>query len=282
METKVTSIPVPHYCVVTAADIEFNAVSQQLTERSFAFEQGVKICQGRATRNHITVLQSQIGAVDFCSRFRAFLQNHKFDAVFVIGLAGALKPELKTGQVIFYDSCFLFRPETVVAEDQTIQDAEKMTACDFQLSSILRQKLVSEGWDAVLGAGLTLDFMVTNAREKLALGESSGASAVDMESHDVILTAIQMRLPTVVLRVILDEATQTTPDFNFAIKTDGRMDNLKSGLAMLLRPIAAIKFLFSLRQSSKALKKVAAFVLNAEPDFEQRSTSLVLTRRIWV
>ncbi len=281
METKVTSIPIPHLCVVTAADIEFNAIIRQLKECSFAHSEGIRICQGRADRNQITVLQSQIGAGGFRKKLIAHLYETKYDALLVIGLAGALSPELKTGDVIFYDTCFVFRPEFVTtAEDDQALQSDGTAGCNFQLASSLRRMLVEDGWNCVFGAGLTLDFMVTKAQEKLALGESYGAAAVDMESYDILDICTRLSLPAVVLRVIIDEANQTTPDFNLAIMADGKMNNLKSCLAMLLRPIAAVRFLLSLWKAMNALRKVAKLTLSTGQGIERSSSALVLVQKI--
>ena len=175
----------------------------------------------------------------------------------MLGLGGGLSPELKTGETILYDTCFLFRPE----EDTSEGEAQ---TTDFNLSSSLRQRLMSEGCPAVFAAGLTIDFMVTMPDEKLSMGESYGAAVVDMESYDVMAAASQLKIPVVVVRVILDEATQKTPDFNIGISDDGKMSDLKSAQAMMMRPFAAMIFLVSLKRSLQALRKVSRMVLAGE------------------
>ena len=281
MNTIIMSIPIPHLCVITAADIEFKAVSQQLEGRTFAESAGIKICQGRAGRNLITVLQSEVGAPNFIEKLTAQLTATKYDALLVIGLAGALVPELKTGEVVFYDTCFAFRPQVgdFVESGQAMND-EASSVCDFQISSALRQLLLDDGLECMFGAGLTLDFMVTSAEEKLSMGESYGAAAVDMESYDVIQLGTQLGLPVVVLRVVLDEAEQKTPDFNMALDASGQMSAGKSLVAMLLRPFAAIKFLFSLRAAMKILRRATMLALTAEPKLIRPTRSLVLARKM--
>lgn len=263
MKTTVTPIPIPHLCIVTAADIEFNAVTEQLSESSSLEFDEIKICRGRAARNSVTVLQSQIGAHGFRQKLAAHLAQEKYDAVIVIGVAGALSPELKVGEIVFYDTCFLFRPESFAVEEGAPEalQSEASAYGDFDLSSSLRQQILANGLSVVFGAGLTLDFMVTKAAEKLAMGESYNAAAVDMESYDVIDVATQAGLPCAVLRVILDEANQTTPDFNLAIEAGGKMNNAKAGLAMLLRPFAAVRFFLSLYRAMKSLRTATKIVL---------------------
>lgn len=277
MNSWIMRIPIPHLCVITAVDIEFKAVAGRLSERQFGQVQGLKACRGRVGRNFVTVLQSEMGAPGCKEKLAAHLRETTYDALFIIGLAGALSPNLKTGAVIFYDTCFIFRPEfgntSETASDQS-------SICDFQASSALRQQLLAEGLECMFGAGLTLDFMVTTPTEKLALGESYGAAAVDMESHDLIAAGTQAGLPVIVLRVILDEATQKTPDFNMAVDAAGRMNNAKAVLSMLLRPVAAMQFFFSLSRAMKVLRRATNLALLAEPNVLHSATAMVLARKI--
>ena len=260
MQTIVTPIPIPRLCVVAAASIEFKAVTQQLSETIFSTDDDLNTCRGRAGRNQITVLQANIGAVGFREKLISYLRKQACDAVVVLGLGGGLSPDLKTGETILYDTCFLFRPH----EDTSEGEAQ---TTDFNLSSSLRQRLMSDGCPAVFAAGLTIDFMVTTPDEKLSMGESYGAAVVDMESYDVMAAASQLEVPIVVVRVILDEAKQKTPDFNIGISEDGKMSDAKSAQAMLMRPFAAVNFLLSLKNSMRALRKVSRMVLAGDWDF---------------
>ncbi|HEX4949132.1 MAG TPA: hypothetical protein VFZ34_20815 [Blastocatellia bacterium] len=283
MNTTIVHIPIPHLCVVTAADLEFRAVSRRLEERIYTQTDGLKTCQGRAGRNLITVLQSEIGARGFKEKLTALLRANSYDAVLILGLAGALTPDLKTGEVIFYDTCFSFRPEMeITTENEQVLAADQTSICDFQISSALRQSLLADGLECMFGTGLTLDFMVTSAEEKLAMGESYGAAAVDMESYDVISVATELGLPTIVLRVILDEAEQKTPDFNMALSAEGKLNNVKSLLAMAMRPFAAVRFLYSLVRAQRVLAHAARLALQTEAKILRPSQALVLARKMSV
>jgi nucleoside phosphorylase len=282
MNTIIMTIPIPHLCVVTAADIEFKAVAHRLEGRTFSATNGIKRCQGRAGRNLVTVLQSEVGAPGFREKLTAHLAKTKYEVLFIIGLAGALSPNLKTGEVIFYDTCFAFRPDFSTGDETDAAPTSVATGvCDFQVASSLRQLLLADGLECMFGAGLTLDFMVTSAEEKLSMGESYGAAAVDMESYDLIHVATQFGLPVVALRVILDEAQQKTPDFNMAILANGQMSPAKSLLAMLLRPIATIRFFLSLLFAMKALRRVAKLALKAEPKLIRPARALVKAKKMW-
>lgn len=189
-------------------------------------------------------------------------------------------PDLKTGEVVFYDTCFAFRPEFDLHE-KSIKASDEMGVCDFQVSSSLRQILLADGVQCMFGAGLTLDFMVTSAEEKMAMGESYGAAAVDMESYDIIQVATQFGLPVVTLRVILDEAGQKTPDFNLALDAHGKIHPLKSLLALAMRPLAAMQFFYSLARAQRVLEQAAKLALKAEAQILRQPQALALTRKMW-
>jgi nucleoside phosphorylase len=266
MQTIVTPIPIPRLCVVAAASIEFKAVTQQLSETIFSTDDGLNTCRGRAGRNQITVLQANIGAVGFREKLVSYLRKQACDAVVVLGLGGGLSPDLKTGETVLYDTCFVFRPEAPVEDDYENSSGCETQTSDFNLSSALRQRLMNDGCTTVFAAGLTIDFMVTTPDEKLSMGESYGAAVVDMESYDVMAAAAQLKIPIVVVRVILDEAMQKTPDFNIGISEDGKMSDAKSAQAMMMRPFAAVNFLLSLRSSMQALRRVSKMVLAGDWD----------------
>lgn len=272
METKVLPIPVTRLLVITAADVEYNAVVSQLSGREDHEDSRFRLSRGKVGRTHVTAARASIGGIEFRELFQELLRADEYSCVLLIGLAGGLQPELRTGTAVFYDTCFQLRENSETSDTGGVY-------CDFKFSQKLHDLLEKSGVEAVFGAGLTMDFMVTRASEKLEMGQSCGAAAVDMESYDIIRVAGDFGVPTVVLRVILDEAGQTTPDFNRAINADGSINTLRSLLAMLIRPKATISFLLSLLKSVAILRKVARLVIQSAPDTRGNVSSLAVLGR---
>jgi len=113
------------------------------------------------------------------------------------------------------------------------------------------------------GAGVTVNRILTDAQDKLALGTETHAAAADMESYDVLAVCAGLGLPAAVLRVISDEAQVDLPDFNRATGPDGRMNVWRTAAVMAARPTASLKFLAGLRPVLRALGENLKVVLQA-------------------
>ena len=123
------------------------------------------------------------------------------------GVAGGLTPELPPGSLVLAEA--------------VVEDGEPRAA--------------SAGWHAavlaVAGPGLALragtlagsDRPLTSAADKARLHRTSGALAVDMESHAVAAVAAARGLPFLALRAVADPADRSIPAAALgAIGPDGR------------------------------------------------------------
>lgn len=135
-------------------------------------------------------------------------------AIVSFGLAGALDPSM--------------RPGTLIVADAVVGDgARRSTDVDWS-----RRVRVAVG--AVDGAIVGGDLIVADAASKKTLHETTGAIAVDMESHVAARIAARHALPFIVLRAIADPARRTLPPAAaVAMRADGSID-----LAAVLRSIA--------------------------------------------
>ncbi len=112
--------------------------------------------------------------------------------VISIGLAGALSPLLKAGDV-------------VIAE-KIITGAE-----DWECHAGWRNRLASRLPQAHHGTQFGSDVIIQNAETKSGLYDATGALAVDMESQVAARFAAARNLPLAALRVISDDATHVLP-----------------------------------------------------------------------
>jgi hopanoid-associated phosphorylase len=109
-----------------------------------------------------------------------------------IGIAGALAPELAAGDI-------------VVAE-------RVVTACKaFETDAKWTARLAASFPGATIGAILGRGTIADTAEVKALLHESTGAIAVDMESHLAAEAAHAHGLPFAALRTISDRADQALP-----------------------------------------------------------------------
>jgi adenosylhomocysteine nucleosidase len=123
-----------------------------------------------------------------------------------IGIAGALAAGLPVGQW--------------VVADAVLVDGESLPT-DPAWTSRLAARLP----EAARGVLLGVNAMVAEATQKASLHSTTGAVAVDMESHIVARVARRHRLPFAAARVISDTAHHNLPPAaRVGMKSDGGMD----------------------------------------------------------
>ncbi|MGJ4942735.1 phosphorylase [Bradyrhizobium sp. HKCCYLS1011] len=139
--------------------------------------------------------------------------------VISFGVAGGLDPSLKAGDI-------------VVATEVTAGDARWLAGLSLSEAHIARAALGRRR--VVRGVLAGAEEVVVAQARKAALRRSTGAAAVDMESHIAAAYATECGLPFAALRVISDPAHRTLPSLaKDAIKPNGDID-----LPLILRGVA--------------------------------------------
>ena len=276
-------------CIVAAVDVEFKIAADLLSGKSFSDEPRMKICRGSFGGRRVTILQSGMGAVGFFERLAKHLTNNRYDALIVAGLAGGLDPKLRVGDTVLYDLCYdarandLWRsagsgsdralsktpsssaPGRSRSRDRTASCPTDVTAIatDEQVSGFLSGVLTRSGLPFVQAPGITVGRIVTEAKEKLALGAHYGAAAVDMETYEALNASARLGLPAAALRVISDVAGRDMPDFNRVYNADGRINCWRLLRAMTARPSAALRLLLTIRHALQSLRENLQAVMGA-------------------
>jgi adenosylhomocysteine nucleosidase len=134
------------------------------------------------------------------------------------GLAGGLDPELESGRWIV--------AKTIIAGDVRFET-------DRRWSSELMQCLPSGMAAKIAGS----DAPLADVQAKTALRQSSGAAAVDMESHLAAEIAQAYGVPFAAFRVIIDPADRALPPASLmAQRSDGSLDITRVAGGVLRAP----------------------------------------------
>ncbi|WP_342163466.1 phosphorylase [Methylobacterium sp. SD21] len=164
-------------------------------------------------------------------------------AVVSFGIAGGLDPSLKPGDVVVGTGI-------VTADGRRRADLDAAAAMVGLLAGLPNR---------VISADLAgVDAAVLAVADKTTLRESTGAAAVDMESHVAATFAGRHGLPFAALRVICDPADRALPAFAAnALTPDGEPD-IRGVLSALVFGRARIGDLMRLGRDSNAAFAVLA------------------------
>lgn len=158
--------------------------------------------------------------------------------VISIGLAGALSPHLKVGDVVI--------------ADQVMTGAEKWD-CDAGWQMRLMSRLPQAHQGQIFGS----DVIIENAETKSGLHAATGALAVDMESQVAARFAASRNLPLAGLRVISDDASHILPPAALvAMKPDGGIAIGRVLGSLLRHPTQVPALIRTARSSNQAFAEL--------------------------
>jgi hopanoid-associated phosphorylase len=158
------------------------------------------------------------------------LRDAYYEAIISFGIAGALAPELKPGDI--------------VVGERVIWDGGAR-----ETDPAWRARLINALPKARAGTILGQSTIATAARVKAELRQSTGADLVDMESH----IAAKINLPFVALRVVSDAADRTLPPATLvAMRPNGTVSLGRVLWSVLKQPSQIPSLLRTGRESERA------------------------------
>ncbi len=158
------------------------------------------------------------------------------------GVAGGLNPELRPGDVVIASE--------IIAGKQRWSTAAALTENLVALPAKRRRSVVA-------GVLVGVEEVVTGQVAKAALRATSGADAVDMESHIAARYAEANGLPFAAVRVISDPAHRALPELTMsAIKPNGNVDMWKVMRGIARNPKTIPHLISTGRDFSRALKSL--------------------------
>ena len=125
------------------------------------------------------------------------------EGVLMLGVAGAVNPEMESGEVILADT---YSQDTDGNAANDISPDPEMLELAEQAAAELRMPVSRAN-------SLTVDHLIAESRERQALRGKYGVGSVNMEDHAVASAAANAGVPFLAVRVILDTAEQTLPGY---------------------------------------------------------------------
>jgi adenosylhomocysteine nucleosidase len=206
----------------------------------------------RAGAGEIVLFSCGIGAERAAAGTEALLRAVPVDFVLAVGFAGGLDAGLKTGDVVVASEVLAAAPPLGEGSEVFEPDARLLDAA---------RRLRLKGIELRSGRLVTVRRVVSTAAEKLRLGASLGALAVDTESAAIARAARAAGTPLLCARAVLDEATLDLDlDFDRFLRADGRVRPLALANGILRRPRVIAKLLGLRRRSVAAAASLAGFL----------------------
>jgi hopanoid-associated phosphorylase len=200
-------------------------------------KQEARIAAGRGT----TVICSSSNPVQLREMMVSF-DPASIRGIVSFGVAGGLNPELKTGDVVIATE--------IVAGGQRWVTERSLTESLVALPSKSQGRLTS-------GILAGVEQVMTGQVGKAALRATTGADAVDMESHIAAKYAAENGLPFAAVRVISDPAHRALPELTMnAIKPNGNVDMWKMMRGIARHPKTIPHLISTGRDFNRALRSL--------------------------
>ncbi len=238
-----------HLTVIVATDGEFKAVAAASDEWR-ADAESRKSGRGRVGDTTFSLFQTDMGPTNAARAARQVFERNPRRDVLVVGISGALSPDISFG-------------ETVLCTEMTNEDGQTVR-CDADLTARLEEHFAGSKTTFHRGRGVTTNRVICEAAGKRRLHEKFGGLTVDMESHAILSVANEFGLRVGVLRVVSDDARHDLPEMNAAFDADFNVRYLKMIAALVSSPIDSARFLKNLRPAGQALGKAFRVALGVE------------------
>ncbi len=204
------------------------------TERNLTFRGGIY------DGIRIVVVESGAGMVKADRATRDLFAVHSPRWILSCGFAGSLKPELKMGDI--------------VAANQLVDDAGHELDIDLKMESDPERRLH-------VGRVATVGKIVRTVADKQALGERTGALAVDMETYAVGAVCRELQRKFLAFRVISDDMSADLPPEVMSIFGDTGAVRFGAIVGSLWKRPSSINDLWKLReQAMQAAEHLADFL----------------------
>ena len=173
--------------------------------------------------------------------------------VMSIGIAGALDPKLRVGDVVTGP----FSPGHAKWHVSRPLPQGEREALPSPVEGEGDSRRLPRRGEGVLG----VDLAVATAAAKATVRAATGAAAVDMESHVAAAVAARHDLPFAILRVVSDTAAHDLPPAaGIPLRPDGKVDLPRVLAALARRPGQLPALLTLARDTDIALRKLAALL----------------------
>ena len=192
-----------HTAIITACAHEAALVRRRLHVQRQATSRAGPMWHGVLHQQEVVLLQCGMGPERAAQAVLWLGQHYPLTGVLCVGFAGGLQAELRPGDALLVTH--------ILAQDDVTCTTSSGIRPDARLAHIAAMAVAQAAVVSHTGTLLSTTAVVAQAAAKQALGQCSGALAVDMESYSVGQMAAQRHIPFAVLRTVFDTAHENMP-----------------------------------------------------------------------
>ena len=212
-----------------------------------------------------------IGPARSGESIKQILTSHSEDgsrrSVLMLGVAGAVDPLLKTGDLILASAYLrLSNPDRVSG----VVNLESLSP-DPDLSRLATCAATQAGLSVNTGPAVTVDTVVWDPEEKAQLHQDFAATSVNMEDFAVATEALRFGVPFLSARVVLDTYEQPLPAYLGSLSGPAS----RSVLSVAAKPWRIPELVALSAQMRRTQSVLARFALAFLTEFEASETAAV-------
>jgi len=214
----------------TATRVEFNAIARILPSSRSVPYCALQCLTGFVESNEIRLLRTGIGLTRAHSVAQQLLADTSWDLVISTGFAGSLNNSFQVGSLLLGDEVvYQSTPkESPSGENFPIP-------CDSTWVNRAKNVELMVQSPIQVGRFISVDRILTLAKDKQALGRSTAGIAVDMESGAIGTVAQQCGVPFMIIRAISDDVDEDLPlDFSLFLHPSTWIVGILLNISLLL------------------------------------------------
>jgi len=216
--------------------------------------QGCLVYQGKYGNKDVLLAQTGIGQQRAERAATFILARYPVTTLISIGFAGALREELRTGDIIL---CSTLHCGNRWAHEP---GRVRIHHSDASLVSLLSPEPKSSAFRFYRGSSVTVSELVTTPEKKQTLGKTFAADIVDMESYWVARIASARRVPFLGIRTVFDTASEDLSAFGQILNPDGQWHWSRALVYFLYHPEQLKTLPHFYRKAKQARKSLTTFV----------------------
>lgn len=238
----------PQLVVFVAFSDEFKRVRSSMTNKDVLSSKKIR---GELGGVLVDLVQTGIGPKAASKVAQDTFSEIKYKGCIVFGYCGGLSPRLHVNDAVIANK---------VISDQPSDDHINF---DSKLNSDLGKALVAEGVMYKCVPLITKPMIIETQGERLELFNTTKAEAVDMEAYEIVKQARVKKIPTFVLKTVIDDIHIDLPELNTYFASKKATDkSIKKGLDEVLKAGTpqTKAFTKNMKSGGDVLQKIAPLV----------------------